>query len=88
MAKNQVVYCLKFNTSSLCISTSLGEKNNFGIRKAPEHFSHAPQKENSGLDIVSHSQMALSFYIVFCVGGSKQKECFIYHKVASVLYEK
>ena len=26
--------------------------------------------------------------IVFCVGGSKQKECFIYHKVASVLYEK
>ena len=27
-------------------------------------------------------------YIVLCVGGSKQKECFIYHKVASVLYEK
>ena len=27
-------------------------------------------------------------YIVLCVGRSKQKECFIYHKVASVLYEK
>ena len=27
-------------------------------------------------------------YNVFCIGGSKQKECFIYHKVPSVLYEK
>ena len=25
---------------------------------------------------------------VLFTGGSKQKECFIYHKVASVLYEK
>ena len=27
-------------------------------------------------------------HIILCVGGSKQKECFIYHEVASVLYEK
>ena len=32
--------------------------------------------------------VSLVLYIVFCVGGSKQKECFIYHEVASVLYGK
>ena len=30
----------------------------------------------------------LPTYIVLCVGGSKQKECFIYHEVTIVLYEK
>ena len=30
----------------------------------------------------------INLYIVLCVGGSKQKECYIYHKAASVLYEK
>ena len=34
------------------------------------------------------AQINLVMHTVLCVGGSKQKECFIYHKVASVLYEK
>ena len=50
-------------------------------RKIIKWLCNISQVSKIGIHITTYN-------IVFCVGGSKQKECFIYHEVASVLYEK